>query len=224
MSYIVSWSGGKDSSLAYYKAIESGYDVSYLVNFVSEEYNRVRFHGTEAELISLQAESIGAALLQRKSSGAEYEDHFKQAVRSLIPGGVEGMVFGDIYLAEHREWVEKVCGELGIEAVEPLWGEAAEEVLRSFIDAGFEAVVVSARGKLIEKDWIGRRVDRDFMEYLKSRGMDVCGEKGEYHTVVIDGPIFKRPIEIVESRTVNIDGYWFLDTLTYRLAQSRRPQ
>ncbi len=127
------------------------------------------------------------------------------------------MVFGDIYLAEHREWVEKVCGELGIEAVEPLWGEATEEVLRSFINAGFEAVVVSAQGKLIDRDWIGRRVNRDFMEYLKSRGIDVCGENGEYHTVVIDGPIFKRPIEIVESRTVNIDGYWFLDTLKYRL-------
>jgi diphthine-ammonia ligase len=221
MSYIASWSGGKDGCLACYEAIRQGYEVSHLMNFISREFHRVSFHGTEAKLIQLQSQATGIPLLQRETTWDGYEHEFKEAVRSLIPSGVGGVVFGDIYLQEHRDWVERVCGELGIEASEPLWGKNPEDVLSSFIDASFEAVVVSAQSKLINEDWIGHLVNKNFIGYLKDRNIDICGENGEYHTLVIDGPIFKRPIQLIENKTIGRENYWFLDTIKYQLGESR---
>jgi len=195
------------------------YRVSHLVNFIFKESRRVSFHGTEAKLIQLQSQCIGISLLQKETTWSGYEQEFKEAVLSLIPSGVKGMIFGNIYLQDHKDWVERVCGELGIEAVEPLWGKNPEEILSGFIDAGFEAVIVSAKSKLIDRDWIGHLVDRDFITYLKDRDFDVCGEKGEYHTLVINGPIFKRRIQLIESKTVARDNHWLLDTVKYQLSQ-----
>jgi diphthine-ammonia ligase len=218
MSYISSWSGGKDSCFAGYLALGQGYKISHLVNFVSQEFNRVSFHGTEARLIQLQSQAIGIPLLQKPTTGDGYEQEFKEAVRSLLPDGIKGMVFGDIFLQEHRDWVERVCNDLGIEAVEPLWNKGSENVLSDFIAAGFEAIVVSARAELIDEEWVGRRVSRDFLQYLKAKDIDICGENGEYHTLVVNGPLFKRRIEVIETRTIKRDNYWFLDTIKYRLA------
>jgi len=219
MSYIASWSGGKDSCFALYKAIGKGCEISHLVNFISEEFHRVSFHGTEAKLIQLQSQAMGIPLLQKETTWDGYEQEFKEAVRSLIPSGVEGMVFGDIYLQEHKDWVERVCGDLGIEAIEPLWGKSTKEILSSFIADGFEAVIVNAQSKLIDEDWIGRRVDKAFMEYLRRKNIDICGENGEYHTLVTDGPIFNRRIQLIESKTISRDNYWFLDTTRYELSR-----
>jgi diphthine-ammonia ligase len=218
MSYISSWSGGKDSCLAAYLALGQGYNISHLVNFISQEFKRVSFHGTEARLIQLQSQAVGIPLLQKLTTWEGYEQEFKEAVRSLLPQGIKGMVFGDIYLDEHKEWVERVCGELGIAAIEPLWEKSTEKIFTDFIEAGFEAVIVSAQAELIDEGWVGQRLDRKFLSYLKTRDVDLCGEKGEYHTLVVNGPLFKRRIEIVESRTINRDDRWLLDTVKYRLA------
>ncbi len=223
MSYIGSWSGGKDSCFACYRAMCGGYDISYLVNFISKEYRRVSFHGTEDKLIQLQAKALGLPVLQKETTGNGYEQEFKEAVRSLIPNGIKGMIFGDIYLQEHKDWVERVCGELGIEAVEPLWGEEPERILLDFIDAGFEAIIVSAKADLLGKEWIGQKVDRDFFKYLKENSIDICGENGEYHTLVVDGPMFKKKIRITEKKSITREGYWFLDTLEYSLQDLTEP-
>lgn len=217
MSYIVSWSGGKDSCLACYEAMRQGYQISHLVNFISKEYRRVSFHGTEARLIQLQSYSLGIPLVQQETSWDDYEPAFKEAVRSLIPEGIEGMVFGDIYLEEHKAWVERVCGELGIRALEPLWGRPPEDVLNTFISSGFEAVVVSAQADLIDPEWVGQPVSSRFLEYLKGKNIDICGENGEYHTLVTGGPIFSKRIRLVKTDRVLRENRWFLDTLSYRL-------
>ena len=217
MSYISSWSGGKDSCFACYKAIGEGHNISHLLNFISKEYKRVSFHGTEAKLIQLQAEAIGIPLLQKETTWNGYEQEFKDAVKSLMPNGVKGIVFGDIYLQEHKDWVERVCGELGIEAIEPLWGQDPERVLLEFIDAGFEATIVSAKSELFDDKWIGRKVDRELLSHLKDNNIDLCGENGEYHTFVTGGPMFKKKINITKSKPITRDSYWFLDTLEYSL-------
>jgi diphthine-ammonia ligase len=217
MSYISSWSGGKDSCLACYLALEKGYKISHLANFISQQFKRVSFHGTEARLIQLQSQAMGIPLLQEQTTWEGYEQEFKQAVRSLLPQGVKGMVFGDIYLDQHKEWVERVCGDLGIKAVEPLWGKDTEKVFTDFIDSGFEAIIVSASDELIDRGWVGKRLDRKFLAYLKSRNIDLCGENGEYHTLVVNGPLFQNRIEITESKTINRDNRWLLDTVRYRL-------
>ncbi len=223
MSYIGSWSGGKDSCFACYRAMCRGYDISYLVNFISKEYKRVSFHGTESKLIQLQAEALGLPLLQKETTGNGYEQEFKEAVRSLIPKGIKGMIFGDIYLQEHKDWVERVCGELGIEAVEPLWREEPERILLDFINRGFEAIIVSAKVDLFGEEWIGRKIDRDFFNYLKENSIDICGENGEYHTLVVDGPMFKKKIRITEKKSITREGYWFLDTVEYSLQDFAEP-
>ena len=218
MSYISSWSGGKDGCFACYLALSQGYKISHLVNCVAKEYQRVNFHGTEKRIVQLQGRAIGIPVLQKETTFGNYERDFKDAIRTLLPEGVRGMVFGDIYNDEHLKWVQGVCADLGIEAIEPLWGKSTEEIINDFIDAGFEAVIVAAKASLIDEEWLGKRLDRDFIDYLQGKNIDPCGESGEYHTLVVNGPLFKKRIEITESRTIRRENYWFLDTIKYRLA------
>ena len=223
MKVVASWSGGKDSCFACYKALAQGYEVSCLVNFISREFRRVSFHGTKAHLISRQAQAIGIPLVQYTvpPDMSLYEQTFKKAVSALRRNGVEGMVFGDIYLQEHRDWIERVCGELGITPLQPLWGMAPEYVLNSFIEAGFEAVVISAKADLFNEKWLGRRIDRGFLSDLKKlkqgKELDVCGEQGEYHTLVVDGPLFRKRVKVTYGSRVQRNGYWFLDIPRCRL-------
>jgi uncharacterized protein (TIGR00290 family) len=220
MSYAVSWSGGKDGCFACYKALQGGYDIRWMVNSISDDHGRVRFHGTEARLIQLQAQATGIALVQNRTSAQHYEEDFKRALRPLIDEGLAGMIFGDIYVPENRRWVEKVCRDLSIEAVLPLWGRDPKELFREFIDAGFRAVMVGADSRRVDKEWIGRPLDRRLLAYLESHRIDPCGENGEYHTFVVDGPLFQQAIEITSARTVAINGYWFLDTEAYGLRET----
>ena len=191
--------------------------MSHLLNFISKEHKRVSFHGTEAKLIQLQAEAIGIPLLQKETTWNGYEQEFKDAVKSLIPDGVNGMIFGDIYLQEHKDWVERVCRELGIEAILPLWGQDPERILIDFIDAGFEATIVSAKSELLNDKWMGRKVNREFLSHLKDNNIDFCGENGEYHTFVTGGPMFQKSIKITKSQPIMRDNHRFLDTLEYSL-------
>lgn len=228
--YIVSWSGGKDSCLACYKAIKMGYKISHLMNFITAEYQRVALHGIRKELIQKQAESIGLPLVQKEViSGPEsnYEMVFKETIRVLLPGGIKGLVCGDIYLQEHKQWLEARCAELGIELVEPLWGMRTEDIMDEFLNAGFQSLLVSARPESerpqtgLPKEWIGKIIDRDFVQYLKKHKpyIDLCGEGGEYHTFVINGPLFKKKIEIKQTAVVEKQtpyGPWyFLDIQKY---------
>ena len=216
-TYLASWSGGKDGCFACHLALAQGYKVSHLVNCVAQEYQRVNFHGTEKRLVQLQGEAIGTPVFQKETTFGNYTEDFKDAIRALMPDGIKGMVFGDIYNDEHLKWVEGVCAEVGIEAVEPLWGKSTESVINDFLDAGFEAVIVGAKASLIDEEWVGKRLDRDFISYLESKSIDPCGESGEYHTLVVNGPLFKRKIEITEHRTIKRGDYWFLDTINYHL-------
>ena len=223
MKIIASWSGGKDSCFACHKALAERHEVSYLVNFISREFRRVSFHGTKAHLISRQAQAIGIPLVQYTvpPDMSLYEQTFKKAVSSLKRNGIEGMVFGDIYLPEHKDWIERVCGELGITPLLPLWGMAPERILSDFIEAGFEAVIVSARSDIFDKKWLGQRIDHTSLLGLKKlaeeKGLDVCGEQGEYHTLVVDGPLFRKRLQVTYGDRVQRNGYWFLDIPRCRL-------
>ncbi len=214
MKVIASWSGGKDSCFACYKALAEGHEVSYLVNFISQESKRVSFHGTRARLISQQAQAIGIPLKQYTvPQDTLYEQVFKKAVSTLKRNGIEGMVFGDIYLQEHRDWLERVCGELDITPLLPLWGIAPERILSDFIEADFEAVIISAKADFFDEKWLGRRIDHSFLLDLKKleKKVDVCGENGEYHTIVTNGPLFQKRLRVTHGDKVQRNGLWFLD-------------
>ena len=207
MTALVSWSGGKDSCLAAYTA---GIEMCGLVNTISE-YERVRFHGVRKELIQAQAASLGLPLIQRETRGERYREDYIKAVSAARQADTHALVLGDIHLEPCLTWAQGVCAELALDLAEPLWGREPEEILREFIDTGFEAVVVSTQANLLGEKWIGRTLDHAFLEDILKTGCDPCGENGEYHTLVLDGPLFSRRIELLETRKVLRDGYWFLD-------------
>lgn len=220
---ISSWSGGKDSCLACHKAIHGGSEIKVLLNFISREHKRCCFHGIEADLMKLQAESIGIPIVQKEVTAdlTEYEKEFKEAVGELKSKGMKKMVFGDIYLLEQYSWVDRVCGEIGIEPVEPLWNQPTDKILEEFIDLGYKAMVVSAKADLFDGSFIGRIIDKKMLSELKERKICPCGENGEFHTFVMDGPIFKKKIEITESRPILKEGFWkhwFLDIKKYQIS------
>lgn len=225
MRVVVSWSGGKDSCFALYNALSEGFDVSCLMNFITKE-GKAMSHEIDANLISAQARAIGIPLVQKEVTWDTYEEKFKEILTELKQTGIEGAVFGDIDIQEHKDWVTRVCSEVDILALEPLWGLTPEHILTNFIMKGFEAIVVNVRADIFGSEWLGRRVNREFLEKLQKihneYNIHICGELGEYHTLVIDGPIFKRRIKITVSNKVQKMGYWrywLLDILNYSIEE-----
>ncbi|MBN1384248.1 MAG: diphthine--ammonia ligase [Elusimicrobia bacterium] len=223
MRVIASWSGGKDSCFAYYKALQEGHQVLCLLNFISRESQRGCFHGIEKKLMQVQSEAIGIPLIQKETSPdmKKYEEEFKSAVLELKKEkGIEGMVFGDIYLDEHKEWVERVCKDIGIIPVEPLWNLKPENILSDFINLKFNTVVVSAKHDLFDENFIGQKIDNNTLKFLINKGICPCGENGEFHTFVYDGPIFKKKINLSKTAKIVKEGfwkYWFLDIKEYNM-------
>ncbi|MFA5275491.1 MAG: diphthine--ammonia ligase [Candidatus Omnitrophota bacterium] len=217
---ISSWSGGKDSCLACYKAMQQGYDVKLLLNFISRESKRGCFHGIEGKLLKFQADLIGIPLVQKEVSPDmnKYEEEFKAAVTELRGKDIGSMVFGDIYLLEHESWIERVCSDLKINALEPLWNNSPDNIIDEFLKAGFKAIIVSCKADIMGKEFLGRYIDKGLIEELKKRDICPCGEKGEFHTLVVDGPIFRKPIKILEAEPIIKEGFWkhwFLDIKQY---------
>lgn len=208
MRVFASWSGGKECALATYKAISQGHKVLYLVNFISEDGERSRSHGIKAGVLALQAEAIGIPLIQVKTSWENYEENFKKVVRELKDKGVEGGVFGDIDLQEHRDWVERVCGEVGIKAFLPLWQVRPEELIDEFLRLEFKAMVVATR---LEESLLGKVLDKALVRQIVRLGSHPCGESGEYHTFVTAGPIFRRALNVNKDEREKRDNMWFLE-------------
>lgn len=216
-----SWSGGKDSCFACYQAAEAGLKVRYLVNMTDEGGRRSWIHRLSTELLEMQSQAIEIPLVHRRSTMPTYETDFKDVILALKKDGIKGGVFGDIDLEEHREWVERICRQADITPHLPLWGLSQEQILRDFVGLGFEAVIVVVRADLFGEEWLGRKVDSDFLSHLseleRTSDITLCGEAGEYHTFVTDGPLFKQRIEILESSRVLRGEYWFLEILKSQL-------
>jgi uncharacterized protein (TIGR00290 family) len=199
----------------------SGLPVSHLLNMTTEDGRRSCWHGLRAELVEAQSQAIGIPVVQRKTPMQAYEREFISAVHELRNVGVEGGVFGDIDLEEHRGWVERVCKKTNIRPFLPLWGRDQTQILKRFIGLGFKAVIVAANAELFGEEWIGGELDSAFFAHLVNLqervNLSVGGEAGEYHTLVVDGPLFKKRIEILASSKVRRNGYHFLDIAKNRL-------
>lgn len=198
MKAFISWSGGKETTLALYRVMQNpDIEVAYFLNMISEDGKHSRSHGVSSDLLKLQAEAIGIPIIQRRTTWKSYERVFKKAVSDFKKEGIRAGVFGDIDLQEHRDWVERVCKDIGIKPILPLWKKKREELLKEFIQAGFKAIVVSVRADILGKEWLGQHINEAFVNDLKKKkDIDLCGENGEYHTFVFDGPTFKRRINI----------------------------
>ncbi len=219
--YAASWSGGKDSCFAYWKAISQGLKVTYLLNFINKDSTRAMSHGLAHKLIALQAQAMELPIIQQRVTWETYETGFKAALEELKLKDITGLITGDIYLQEHKDWIDRVCGEVGVKAVLPLWQMDTSQLLTDFIDAGFKAIVVSVKAEFFGKELLGRQVDSKFVAELSQLAqgvhIDPAGESGEFHTFVYDGPPFKNPIKIGKAVPVLRDGRWFLDISEYSL-------
>jgi uncharacterized protein (TIGR00290 family) len=215
MKAISLWSGGKDSCFACYKAKLRGYQIISIINFTNPDGINSVSHGLSADIIQRQAGLIDIPLLQKAMPQKGYRDAFKVLFEELkAKEGIRGVVFGDIYLQEHRDWIDKVCDELRVEAILPIWTKDTERLVKEIIDSGFKSIIVSASKDILGKQWLGREINDGFIKDLKAIGnIDLCGEKGEFHTFVYDGPLFKENVKFNKGRKTLRDSRWFLEVL-----------
>lgn len=206
MEAIFNWSGGKDSSICLYKMLQSKeYNVSYLVTSISERYQRIAQHGVRVELLEQQANNIGIPLhklvMPDMPTMATYNDIMEKNLKLFKRQGIGLSIFGDIFLEDLRRYREDRLAEVGFRGVFPLWHIPTKQLAREFIDLGFKAVVVCVDEKRLDKHFAGREFNEQFLKDLPE-DVDPCGEYGEFHSFVYDGPIFKKPIDIEKGEIV----------------------
>jgi diphthine-ammonia ligase len=210
--YALSFSGGKDSTLALDRARRDGLDVAYLFNIFEGVSGRVRFHGTRAPLIAAQAASLGIPLLQESTHPADYEGVFLRVLDRLRAERIGGIIFGNIHLADIRSWYEERVTARGFQHVEPLWLTSGVELLHEFVARGYSARIVSIDLARTPPAWLGRIIDTDFVEaVLAHPSIDSCGERGEYHSFVESGPLFRTPLQTDVGPRVEMEGHALLE-------------
>jgi uncharacterized protein (TIGR00290 family) len=192
------WSSGKDSALALYKILqEKEYSVDLLITNVNEEFERVSMHGLHESLLERQAESIGIPL-QKSYFPADvtmdlYNEIMQQKMEVLLDQKYTDAIFGDIFLEDLKKYRETKLEEVGLKGVFPLWKTDTKKILQEFLALGFKAITVCVNAKLLGEEFVGRVINQQFINDLPDN-VDVCGENGEFHTFVFDGPLFKFPI------------------------------
>ena len=230
---IFCWSGGKDSAYCLHKVLkENLFDVKYLLTTVNDEFKRISMHGVREELLDKQAESIGIPLLKvRVTEGTnyEYEKQMETVLLNAKSEGINNVIFGDIFLEDLRVYRENNLAKVGMQGVFPLWKMDTTNLINDFISGQFKAVVCCTNDGYLDEGWLGREVDKTFIEQLPA-DVDPCGENGEYHTFCYDAPFFNqeinftvgdkvyKPLEIkMENVSTEINlktrGFWYCDLL-----------
>jgi uncharacterized protein (TIGR00290 family) len=196
---LCSFSGGKDSCLALWRAQQQGLDVRTLLVMFEESGERSRSHAIPLPVIQRQAQALRKELVVGRASWKGYESAFVDALRGLRSTGHTVAVFGDIDLQAHRDWEEKVCATASVRPYLPLWHQDRRALAQEILDAGFKAIVVCVDSRFLSDDFCGRNYDAAFIRDLPA-GVDACGENGEFHTLVYDGPCFHEPVRFALER------------------------
>ena len=211
--FACSWSGGKDSCIAMYKAVKEGYSPKVAITAFIEDGTKSRSHGVDSKIIDLQMESIGICSEKIYTSWNNYEEKFIEKLKYIKEKfNINTVVFGDIDLEPHREWEEMVCRKANLDASLPLWLEKRESIINQFLSNGFKALIVAVNTEKLSTKYLGKLLTYDLVEELKKDGSDACGENGEYHTIVIDGPLFSFPINLKIGKIYSHSGHSFIET------------
>jgi uncharacterized protein (TIGR00290 family) len=215
---LLTWSGGKDSAMALYKTqMMYGYDISALLTTVTEGYERISMHGVQSFLLEAQAESLGLPVekiyITSGASNQEYEDKMRDKLLNYRSQGVFSVVFGDIFLEELRKYREGNLSKLGMRAIFPLWNWNTVELAHTFIDLGFKSIITCVDSNALDNKFVGRGFDKQFLQELPP-DVDPCGENGEFHSFVYDGPIFRKKIAHRKGEVVLRDKrFYFCDVI-----------
>lgn len=204
MKFLCSWSGGKDSCYAFYKAKELGFTPQVLLNVMNEFGDRSRSHGIPKQILEAQAEALGLPIHFFSSTWEDYESKYIQNLKQIVKNyPITHAVFGDIDIESHRAWEEKVSKAANLEAVLPLWQGNRKQLVLEMIEAGLEAIIVSCNMVLGPK-FLGRTINKEIISEFEALGVDACGENGEFHTLVVNAPFFKHRIAIeIEEKVVS---------------------
>lgn len=214
---VVSWSGGKDSMLALHRVLaDNAYKVEALITTVTEGYDRISMHGVRIGLLEEQAAALGIPLelarIPQKASNEQYEAVMQAALAPFAASGTKDVICGDLYLADIREYRERLFAKIGMRGVYPLWLEDTRKLADEFITAGYKAILCCVDPKAIAESFGGREYDDALLADLP-RGCDPCGENGEFHSFVYDGPLFTSPVKLTLGECVTRDGFCFTDLL-----------
>lgn len=216
---VLSWSGGKDSALALHELRKSRrYEIVSLLTTISREYDRISHHGVRTELLERQAAAVGVPLRKLylpatdvgPCTNEEYEAAMKTVMMEYVDAGIRTVAFGDIFLEDLREYRESKLSIVGMKALFPIWKRNTSELVRTFIDLGFRAYLSCVDAQKLGKSFAGRAVDQSLVRDLP-HGVDPCGENGEYHSYVYDGPIFGQPVYVQVGEIVPRDTRYFAD-------------
>jgi uncharacterized protein (TIGR00290 family) len=205
-SVLVSWSGGKDSAFALYEILKNkDYQVAALLTTLTEDYDRISMHGVRRILLEQQVASLGFPLekvfISMNSSNEEYEANMGKVLARYKNTGVSSVVFGDIFLEDLRKYREDKLATLDLKGIFPIWKRDTQELARSFIALGFKAITTCVDTNMLGSQYVGRVINEQFLSELPAT-VDPCGENGEYHSFVYDGPIFKESIAYTPGETV----------------------
>jgi uncharacterized protein (TIGR00290 family) len=203
---IFNWSGGKDSAICLHKILQSQqYDVIGLLTSINKQYQRISMHGVRVDLLQKQSESIGLPLIKIQlpevATMELYDEIMRKTLTELKSQGVSVSVFGDIFLEDLRKYREDKLSELNLKAVFPLWKIPTTELIHEFIDLGFKAIITCVNDKYLDQSFAGRLIDTELLKDLPNN-VDPCGENGEFHSFVYDGPIFKNQIPFIKGEII----------------------
>ena len=218
---LFTWSGGKDSALSLYVLRKfHNYEIAALLASVTEDYDRISMHGVRRVLLEQQAQSLGLPLemlyITRNSSNEEYEAKLKDKLLQYKSKGVSSVVFGDIFLEDLRKYRENNLAQIGMEGIFPIWKRDTTELAHTFIDLDFKAVITCVDSQSLDGKFVGRYFDNSFLSELPPK-VDPCGENGEFHTFVYDGPIFSERIRFRRGKIVLRDNrFYFCDLIPFR--------
>ncbi len=195
----VLWSGGKESALACHRLMAQGHQIAILATFILDGWPSLCH---PLSMMSLQSEALEIPHMTLKVA-EPYREAYRHSILGLIrTEGIQGIATGDIWIEDHRRWMEDVCDGLGIRVIMPLWNQNTRDILDAVVSNGYRPVFTCVKASWFDEDWLGRQLDERRIQALRSLherfGIDLCGENGEYHTMVLDGPIFKRSIRIEE--------------------------
>jgi uncharacterized protein (TIGR00290 family) len=207
---IASYSGGKDSILALYLAMKNGYQPIRLITTYNSDRARSWFHGLTDPVLDAVSESLQIPIQKIVTTGDMYAENFVNTLLQLKESGAELCVFGDIDIDEHLQWCRDRCDDAGISALFPLWKRDRKEIVRELINAGFTARITIVNTKLLSAKFLGEILTYELLDEIERDGADVCGENGEYHTFVSDGPIFNNPINVKYGSKITENGYAIL--------------
>lgn len=196
MKIAVSYSMGKDSMLALHRAVRAGHELTCLIHSFNTGCGRSWFHGADRAMVQAAADALGCPVLYAESAGEGYDEAMEAALRRAGSLGAQACVFGDIDIAAHRRWDEERCRRAGLSALLPLWQEQREKLVFEAVDSGYRCLVKCLRPDRLPDRFLGRALDRALLAEMGRFGIDICGENGEYHTIVVDGPLFRRPLHV----------------------------